>query len=492
MPSASPACQTPIQLTETESRLCPALTQSKAVPAVFPHFVTPDNMMLLTDLYELTMAAGYHEHGPNDRGTFDLFVRKLPPHRSYLMFAGLDQVLFYLTHLSVGSDSIRYLRSTGLFPPSFLSYLRTLRFRGDLDAMPEGTVFFPHEPVLRVTANIIEAQIVETFLLNAVNLQTLIATKACRVLEAAAGRPVVEFGLRRAHGMDAGLKGARAAYLAGCAGSSNVLAGRLYGIPVFGTMAHAFVQSFPSEMEAFQAFTTTFPKGTTLLIDTYDTLAGARRAARVAQDLARHGNRLGGVRLDSGDLIALSRQVRRLLDARGLRRVKIFATGNLTEQRITEIVTRRAPIDGFGVGTDLSVSADAPSLDVVYKMSEVVRAGKTMPTLKLSAHKQTYPGRKQVYRVERRGRLVEDILALEGESLPGRPLLVPVLRKGRLVRRVPSLSAIRRHAAAERARLPSNLLELEERTIYPVRISPGLQRLTEACRHALERARRGT
>ncbi|MGH7165182.1 MAG: nicotinate phosphoribosyltransferase [Nitrospiraceae bacterium] len=457
---------------------------------MLPHFVTPDNMMLLTDLYELTMAASYHEHGPNDRATFDLFVRKLPPQRSYLMFAGLDQALFYLTHLSVRSDSIRYLRSTGLFLPSFLTYLRTLRFRGDLDAMPEGTVFFPHEPVLRVTANIIEAQIVETFLLNAVNVQTLIATKACRVLEAAAGCPVVEFGLRRAHGMDAGLKGARAAYLAGCAGSSNVLAGRLYGIPVFGTMAHAFVQSFPSEMEAFQVFTTTFPKGTTLLIDTYDTLAGARRAARVAQDLARRGHRLGGVRLDSGDLIALSRQVRRLLDARHLRHVKIFATGNLTEQRIMEIVTRRAPIDAFGVGTDLSVSADSPSVDVVYKMSEVVRAGKSMSTLKLSAHKQTYPGRKQVYRVERQGRLIEDILALEGESVPGRPLLVPVLRKGRLVRRVPSLSAIRRHAAAERARLPPNLRGLEERAIYPVRISPGLQRLTETCRRALERAQR--
>lgn len=457
---------------------------------MLPHFVTPDNMLLLTDLYELTMAASYHEHGPHDRATFDLFVRKLPPERSYLMFAGLDQVVFYLTHLSVGSDAIRYLRSTGLFPPSFLTYLRTLRFRGDLDAMPEGTVFFPHEPVLRVTANIIEAQVVETFLLNAVNVQTLIATKACRVLEAAAGRPVVEFGLRRAHGMDAGLKGARAAYLAGCAGSSNVLAGRLYGVPVFGTMAHAFVQSFPSEMEAFRAFTSTFPKGTTLLIDTYDTVRGARRAARVAQDLARHGKRLGGVRLDSGDLMALSRQVRRLLDARGLRHVKIFATGNLTEQRIREMVMRHAPIDAFGVGTDLSVSADAPSLDVVYKMSEAVRSGRTMPTLKLSAHKQTYPGRKQVYRIERRGRSVEDILALEGESVPGRPLLVPVLRKGRLVRRLPPLPASRRYAAVERAKLPAQLRELDGSATYPVRISPGLERLTGTCRRTLERAQR--
>jgi len=459
---------------------------------VLPHFVTPDNMMLLTDLYELTMAASYHEHRPDDRATFELFVRKLPPKRSYLMFAGLDQVLFYLTHLSASSDAIRYLRSTGLFPPSFLTYLRTLRFRGDLDAMPEGTVFFPYEPVLRVTANLIEAQLVETFLLNAVNVQTLVATKACRVLEAAAGREVVEFGLRRAHGMDAGLKGARAAYLAGCVGSSNVLAGRLYGIPVFGTMAHAFVQAFPSEREAFQAFTTTFPKGTTLLIDTYDTLAGAGDAARVAQGLARHGTRLGGVRLDSGDLIALSRQVRRLLNARHLRHVKIYATGNLTEQRIMEIVRRGAPIDAFGVGTELSVSADAPSLDVVYKLSEVVRDGKIIPTLKLSAHKRTYPGRKQVYRVERRGRPVEDILALEGESVPGRPLLVPVLRNGRLVRRLPSLSAIRRQATGERARLPTNLRGLDARASYPVRISPGLQRLTESCRRAVERARRGT
>jgi nicotinate phosphoribosyltransferase len=290
--------------------------------------------------------------------------------------------------------------------------------------------------------------------------------------------------------MDAGLKGARAAYLAGCAGSSNVLAGRLYGVPVFGTMAHAFVQSFPSEMEAFRAFTSTFPKGTTLLIDTYDTVRGARRAARVAQDLARHGKRLGGVRLDSGDLMALSRQVRRLLDARGLRHVKIFATGNLTEQRIREMVMRHAPIDAFGVGTDLSVSADAPSLDVVYKMSEAVRSGRTMPTLKLSAHKQTYPGRKQVYRIERRGRSVEDILALEGESVPGRPLLVPVLRKGRLVRRLPPLPASRRYAAVERAKLPAQLRELDASATYPVRISPGLERLTGTCRRTLERAQR--
>jgi len=452
---------------------------------VQPGFVTPDNIAMLTDLYELTMAASYHEHRPDDRATFDLFVRKLPPHRSYLVFAGLEQAMFYLMHLSFSPDAIRYLRAMRLFPSSFLSYLKTVRFRGDIDAMPEGTVFFPHEPVLRVTGNIIEAQIVETLLLNTINLQSLIATKASRVVDAAAGRSVVEFGLRRAQGTDAGLKGARAAYLAGCAGTSNVLAGQLFGIPIFGTMAHSFVQSFPSELEAFRAFAKTFPSGTTLLIDTYDDVDGAQHAAIVARELARHGHRLGGVRLDSGDLIAVSRLVRRILDAQKLRDVTILASGNLTEYRIQEIVRRRAPIDAFGVGTELSVSADAPSLDIVYKLSEVVCGGTSMPTLKLSAGKQTYPGRKQVYRLERGQQFVGDILALNHEPVAGHPLLKPVMRKGRLVGPLPSLSSIRRHAAAERMRLPFKLRRLDEASLYPVLISPGLRRAARECRRRL-------
>jgi nicotinate phosphoribosyltransferase len=447
--------------------------------------ITLDNIAMLTDLYELTMAASYHEHRPDDRATFDLFVRKLPPHRSYLVFAGLEQALCYLTRLSFNPDAIQYLRSKRLFPSSFLSHLKTIRFHGDVDAMPEGTVFFPDEPVLRVTGNLIEAQIVETLLLNTINLQTLIATKAARVVEAAEGRPVVEFGLRRAQGTDAGLKGARAAYLAGCAGTSNVLAGQLFGIPIFGTMAHSFVQAFPSELDAFRAFAKTFPSGTTLLIDTYDNVRGAQHAAIVARELARHGHRLGGVRLDSGDLITASRSVRRILDARKLRKVTIFASGNLTEYRIQEIVRRRAPIDAFGIGTELSVSADAPSLDLVYKLSEVVSGETKTPTLKLSAGKQTYPGRKQVFRLERDERFVGDILALDHERVSGRPLLKPVMRKGRLVGPLPSLSSLRRHAAAERRQLPSKLRSLTEARPYPIHIGPGLRRTAQECRRRL-------
>ena len=440
---------------------------------------------MLTDLYELTMAANYYEHRPDDRATFDLFVRKLPPHRSYLVFAGLEQALFYLTRLSFNSDAIRYLRASRLFSSSFLSYLKTVRFRGDVDAVQEGTVFFPYEPVLRVTGNIIEAQIVETLLLNTIHLQTLIATKAARMVEAADGRPVVEFGLRRAQGMDAGLKGARAAYLAGCVGTSNVLAGQLFGIPIFGTMAHSFVQSFPSELEAFRAFVKTFPSGTTLLIDTYDDARGAQHAAIVAREIARHGHRLGGVRLDSGDLITTSRTVRRILDAQQLCDVTIFASGNLTEYRIQEIVRRRAPIDAFGVGTDLSVSADAPSLDIVYKLSEVVSGGTRTPTLKLSIDKQTYPGRKQVFRLERGGRFVGDILALDHEPISGRPLLKPVMRKGRLLRHLPFLLSIREYAAKERSRLPSRLRRLGEAPTYPLHISPGLRHMAQECQKRL-------
>lgn len=453
-----------------------------------PTFVTRDNMALLTDLYELCMAAAYFEQAPRATATFDLFVRKLSPRRSYLVFAGLERALSYLAHLRFHPRAIRYLRSLGLFSQEFLSYLQRLRFRGDVEAMPEGTVFFPNEPVLRVRANIIEAQLVETFLLNAVTLPTLIASKAARVVEAARGRPVVEFGLRRAHGADAGLEGARAACIGGCAGTSNVLAGQEYGLPIFGTMAHAFVQAFATETDAYRAFVRTFPRGTTLLIDTYDTLGGAERAARVAQELRRVGGRLGGVRLDSGDLLADSRRVRRILDRASCGDVKIFASGNLTDESVAALVRNGAPINAFGVGTDLSVSADAPTLDTVYKLSEITRDGRPEPTMKLSLHKQTYPGRKQVRRIVRNGVMVADILALEDEPAPGRPLLQPVMRGGRPVAAPPALADVRRHAARERARLPVGLRRLTGGPVYPVRISPGLRRLVGEVRVGIHEA----
>jgi nicotinate phosphoribosyltransferase len=453
-----------------------------------PHgFVTRENMALLTDLYEFTMAAAYHEHRPRDVATFDLFVRKLPAGRAYLVFAGLERILSYLEHLTFSADAIRFLHRKQGLSARFLSFLQKLRFRGDVDAMPEGTICFPNEPVLRVTANIVEAQIVETFLLNAVTLATAIASKASRIVGAAQGRPVVEFGLRRAHGMDAGLQGARAAYVGGCRGTSNVLAGETYGIPIYGTMAHAFVQSFPAEIDAFRAFVHTFPDRTTLLIDTYDTVEGAKRAARVAQELRASGGRLGGVRLDSGDLGRLSRQVRKILDDRGLKGIKIFASGNLDEDRLAALMRGHAPIDAFGVGADLSVSADAPSLDAVYKLAEVVHDGGRVPTMKLSADKRTFPGRKQVFRVMRAGRMIADYLALEDERMPGRPLLQPVMRRGRSLQPRPMLDEIQRYAARQRAALPPGLLLLHGAPSYPVRTSPGLRRLIQTVEAGIRR-----
>ncbi|MCZ6581231.1 MAG: nicotinate phosphoribosyltransferase [Nitrospirae bacterium] len=441
-----------------------------------PKLVTPENLAGLIDLYELSMVASHFEQGHHGSACFDLFVRRLPPNRSYLVFAGLEQAIRALTSLSFSPGVIRYLRTMGLFSRAFLSYLRGFRFRGHVDAMPEGTVFFPNEPVLRVTGNLIEAQLVETILLNIVTHQSLIATKATRVVHAAQGRPVVEFGLRRSHGTDAGLQGARAAYVAGCVGSSNVLAGQLYGIPTLGTMAHAYVQAFRSELEAFRAFTESFPDGTTLLIDTYDPLQGARHAAQVARELAARGGKLGAVRLDSGDLVRLSRKVRAILDRQGLRAVKIFASGNLSEFGIAEMCRRRAPIDAFGVGTEMSVSQDAPSLDSVYKLSEVEIDGKLVSRMKFSTGKATFPGRKQIYRREKHGRYIGDVLGLEGEAIQGSPLLRPVLHAGKLLQRLPSLETIRRHAAEEQRRLPISLLRLHKVGRYPVRLSAGLQR----------------
>lgn len=450
-----------------------------------PKLVTQENLAGLIDLYELSMVASHFEQGRHGSACFDLFIRRLPLNRSFLVFAGLEQAIGAVTFLSFSPDIIRYLRSTRLFSRDFLSYLREFRFRGHMDAMPEGTIFFPNEPVLRVTGSLIEAQLVETILLNTVTYQSLIATKAIRVVHAAQGRPVVDFGLRRSHGTDAGLQAARAAYLAGCMGSSNVLAGQLYGIPTIGTMAHSYVQAFRSELEAFRAFTDSFPNGTTLLIDTYDTLQGAKHAAQIARELAARGGKLKAVRLDSGDLIQLSRKVRTILDQHGLRSVKIFASGNLSEFGVAEICRRRAPIDAFGVGTEMSVSQDSPSMDSVYKLSEIEMDGKPVPRMKFSLGKETFPGRKQIYRQVKHGRYVQDVLGLEGEMIKGNTLLKPVLHAGKLLRQLPSLEVIRRHVVEEQRRLPIALLRLHKVKRYPVMISAGLRREVRQLRQRL-------
>jgi nicotinate phosphoribosyltransferase len=436
---------------------------------------------LFTDLYELTMAASYFRERMKGAATFSLFVRNLPKTRAFLVAAGLEDVLGYLRGFRVSDRAIEYLRTLGRFDERFLDFLRAVRFTGEVRALPEGSVFFPDEPLLEVTAPIIEAQLVETAILNFCHFQTVLASKAVRSVLAARGRPVVEFGLRRTAGLDAGLKAARSAFIAGAAMSSNVLAGLHYGIPPMGTMAHSYVVAFPEEIDAFRAFARAFPAHTTLLIDTYDTVAAAHKAVTIAREMAARGQRLGGVRLDSGDLGALSREVRQVLDAAGFTDVRIFASGSLDEDVIAGLVADGAPIDAFGVGTKMDVSADAPYLDMAYKL--VRYDGRNV--LKTSAGKETWAGEKQVYRFGGPdGRASHDVLALRDEPPPpgGEPRLAGVMTGGELVGPSPPLAAIRERCAAEVAALPDPVLRLREPAGFPVRYSERLVAVQRALR----------
>ena len=440
-------------------------------------FVNETNMGLLTDLYELTMCASYFEDKRNEAATFDLFIRKLPPQRSYFIFAGLEQVLLYLEKVRFTEEQINYLRKQKL-NEEFLEYLRTFKFTGEVWAVPEGTVVFPDEPLIRVTAPMIEAQLVETFILNTVNLQTMLATKASRVIYAAQGRSVIEFGLRRTQGTDAGMKAARCSYLAGAEGTSNVLAGMKHGIPVFGTMAHSYVMSFDHEIDAFRTFAKTFPHDSTLLIDTYDSLEGAENAAIVAKELEKQKNRLNAVRLDSGNLLTLSKNVRHILNSHGLQYVKIFASGDLDEYAITNLLKNDAKIDAFGVGTRMSTSFDRPYIDVVYKLSGIVERGTFVPTMKLSTGKITLPGKKQVFRqTDEHGEYVRDMIGLENEKVSGEPLLIRVMEKGCNVYKTRKLAEIRTVASMNFSRLPDKHKKLTKASRYPVKLSPELMKV---------------
>jgi len=438
---------------------------------------------LFADLYELTMAASYLREGMRGPATFSLFARNLPRGRSFLVAAGLEDVLNFLRDFRFSDDARSYLGSLDLFEASFLEFLRGLRFTGLVRAVPEGTVVFQDEPLLEITAPIIEAQLVETAVLNLVHSQTLLASKAARCVLAARGRPVSEFGLRRTHGIDAGMKAARCAFIAGVSTTSNVLAGLHYGIPLTGTMAHSYVSAFPHEIDAFRAFARAFPAQTILLLDTYDTVAAARKAVVVAKEMETRGQRLAGVRLDSGDLVGLSRQVRRLLDEAGLAYVKIVVSGGLDETSIGECLARGAPIDAFGVGTRMDVSADQPYLDMAYKLVEY----DGRPVLKSSAGKETWPAPKQVYRRLRSGEgFAGDVVALHEEPAPPGTveiLLRSVMERGRLLAPHPALTAIRDYGAAQIASLPEDLRELRPGGTYPVSFSErlvSLQRSLEA------------
>ncbi len=437
--------------------------------------VREDDLSLLTDFYEFTMCASYFESRRNEIVTFDLFIRKFPPKRSYFIFAGIEQIVLFLENLRFDGGQLEYLGKQG-FGADFLEYLRDFRFTGEVCSVPEGSVVFPNEPLIRVTAPMIEAQVIETFLLNTVNLQTMLATKASRVVLASKGRSVVEFGLRRTQGVDAGMKAARCSYMVGADGTSNVLAGLKYGIPLFGTMAHSYVMFFDHEIDSFRAFVESFPRASTLLIDTYDDVKGAENAAQVGKEIEMAGGRLSAVRLDSGDLAKLSRKVRRILDERGLEYVKIFASGDLDEYVIRDLLRKGAKIDGFGVGTRMSTSFDRPYIDVVYKLAGKVENDRFVPAMKLSKGKMTLPGKKQIFRLQDEGgKFVKDTVGLEDEELAGEPLLAKVMDHGKIVRELPSLAEIRRDATSNLSRLPDRYKRLTRPSQYPVMLSPQLE-----------------
>jgi nicotinate phosphoribosyltransferase len=443
----------------------------------------PLSREIMTDLYELTMAASYFEQDMFAPATFSLMVREYPPKRSYLVCAGLDPLLDYLESFHFRPDDLDYLEQTSLFPDKFLQFLETLRFNGEVRAVPEGRIAFCDEPLVEITAPVMQAQLVETFVINSINLPTLVATKASRCHYAAGKRRLVDFSLRRTHGMDAGLMVARSSFIGGFIGTSNVQAGKIYGLPIYGTMAHSYVESFDREIESFRAFAKSFPDNTVLLIDTYDTLAGARKAVTVAGEMRQAGQTLRAVRLDSGDMVQLSQQVREIFDESGFPEVKIFASGGFDEFKIQKILTAGAIIDAFGVGTKMGVSADAPYLDMAYKM--VMYNGR--PVMKLSSGKVSLAGPKQVFRQrDEQGFFKGDLIGLLDEEVAdSESLLETVMQDGkRLLPREP-LPKIQERFREEFNLLPETYKDLEGNPNYPVEITPRLQALQDQVRREI-------
>jgi nicotinate phosphoribosyltransferase len=429
---------------------------------------------LLTDLYQLNMLQAYLEHGVTDTAVFEFFVRDLPPERNFLIAAGLEPAFEYLENLRFSEDDLAWLKDTGRFSAQAIEYLRGFRFTGAVDAMPEGTVFFANEPLLQVTAPLPAAQLVESRLINLLQFQTMIASKAARMMLAAPGKLLVDFGLRRAHGAEAGVMAARAAYLAGFAGSATVLAGKLYGMPLYGTMAHSFIEAWDDEAAAFEAFARARPDNLVFLLDTYDTLAAARKVVTLAPRLRAAGITIRAVRLDSGDLAALAKAVRQILDQGGLADVTVFASGGLDEHEIARLLAAGAPIAGFGVGTSLTTSSDRPALDCAYKLQEYAGVARR----KRSSGKATWPGRKQVWRrfgVD--GRMAGDMISLADDRQEGEPLLVSAMRAGRRLEPAQTLAQARERVVRELERLPEPLRGLAHAEPYPVVVGDALKRL---------------
>ncbi len=429
---------------------------------------------LLCDLYQLTMLQAFFDRGMDETAVFEFFVRRLPEERNFLLAAGLAQALDYLENLHFSAADIEALRTTGSFGDGFLDSLAAFRFTGNVDAMPEGTPFFADEPILRVTARLPEAQLVESRLINILHYQTLVASKAARCVLAAPGKQLIDFGMRRAHGGEAAQFAARASYLAGFSGTATVLASPLYGIPIFGTMAHSFIEAHDSELDAFEHFARSHRGAIVLLVDTYDTETGAERVVEIARKLESEGIGIRAVRLDSGDLEALAKRVREILDAGGYPSIGIFASGGIDEREIERLLGAGAPIDGFGIGTTLDVSTDAPALDCAYKLEEYAGLARR----KRSTGKATWPGRKQVFRYyDRNGALLRDELALASEERSGEPLIRPVMHNGKRTAELPSLDAVRQHTKRELSRLPPQLVSLTTHAVFPVEVTKALEDL---------------
>lgn len=434
------------------------------------------NSALLTDLYQLTMLQGYYEQNMEELAVFEFSVRKLPKSRGYLVAAGLAQVLTYLEQLQFSSDEIEWLASTGQFKPAVLDRLKTLKFTGDAHAMPEGTVFFPNEPILRVTAPLPEAQLIESRVINLLHFQTLIASKAARSVLIAPDKLLVDFGMHRAHGSEAALLAARASYLAGFTGSATVAAGMHFGIPIFGTMAHSFIQTYTRESQSLVDFAEANPDNVVLLIDTYDTEAGAQKVVDLAATLHAQGIEIKGVRLDSGDLADHARKVRIILDRGGLNNTTIFASGNIGEYKLEELMVQQAPIDGFGTGTHMDTSADVPYLDCAYKLQEYAGIARR----KRSEGKATWPGRKQVYRNYNDNDIMSgDTVTVESAPCEGQPLLQLVMQGGKVVARQPTLIEARAQTRRQLNGLSMSLRQLSNTPEYPVIISAELQALAK-------------
>lgn len=426
---------------------------------------------LTTDLYELNMVQAYLDKGETGEAVFEFFVRRLPARRGFLLAAGLEDALDYIETLRFTPDDIDWLKGTGRFRDNFLDYLKDFRFTGDVHAIPEGSVCFPNEPLIRITAPLPQAQLVESRLINILHFQTLIASKAARMVLAAPGKVLSDFGLRTAHGAEAGLYSARASYIAGFTGAANVVAGQRYGIPVMGTMAHSYIQVHDDELTAFETFARARPNDVIFLIDTYDTEAGARKVVELAPRLTAAGIVIRGVRIDSGDLISSARKVRGILDEGGLKDVIILVSGGINEDVLQGMMKERAPIDGFGIGVNLDASIDAPSLDCAYKLQEY----RGTPKRKLSEGKQTWPGRKQIWRsYGADGRMNGDILSVEDDTQIGEPLIEQVMRGGKRLGSAPTLAQIRERAARDLARLPEPVRQLQPGTDYPVKVADKL------------------